>query len=288
MITAGSTAHQPWLAATGLHSPRANGRTHDLQFDEHLAAADRSAAQAEGAIEFGPFHLLPTRRLLLEAGKPVRLGSRALEILIALIERPGELVSKAELTARVWPDTFVEAGNLKVQVAGLRRALGDNGGSNRYLATIPGRGYRFVAPVTRTDEATLSAPRAAAAAPDLPAPMTLMIDRADSVEALTAQLPHQRFITVVGPGGIGKTTVALAVARSWPNHASTAPASSIWRRCSTRVWCRARSPPGSAWRSAPATRSTARSRHCGASRCCLCSITASTSSRLPPPWRPRC
>jgi predicted ATPase len=212
MITAaGSMAHQPWLAATGLHSPRANGRTHDLQFDEHAAAAARPAAQAEGAIGFGPFHLLPTRRLLLEAGKPVRLGSRALEILIALIERPAELVSKAELMARVWPDTFVEEGNLKVQVAGLRRALGDRRDSNRYLATIPGRGYRFVAPVTRTDEPC--SPRAAAAAPDLPAHITPMIDRTDSVAALTAQLPNQRFITVVGPGGIGKTTVALAVAR---------------------------------------------------------------------------
>ena len=144
----------------------------------------------------------------------MRLGSRALEILIALIERPGELVSKSELMARVWPDTFVEDGNLKVQVAGLRRALGDSGGSNRYLATIPGRGYRFVAPVTRIEEASLSALRAIPEAmPDLPAPMTPMVDRADSVAALTAHLPHQRFITVAGPGGIGKTTVALAVAR---------------------------------------------------------------------------
>jgi DNA-binding response OmpR family regulator len=126
MITAGSTAYRPWLAATGLHPPEANGRAHILQVDEPVSAADRSGAQAEGAIAFGPFHLLPTRRLLLRAGKPVRLGSRALEILITLIERPGELVSKTELIARVWPDTFVEEGNLKVQVAGLRRALGDS------------------------------------------------------------------------------------------------------------------------------------------------------------------
>jgi predicted ATPase/DNA-binding winged helix-turn-helix (wHTH) protein len=212
MITAGSTAYRPWLAATGLHPPQANGRAHILQVDEPVVAADRSAAQAGGAIAFGPFHLLPTRRLLLEADRPVRLGSRALEILIALIERPGELVSKAEIIARVWPDTFVEEGNLKVQVAGLRRALGDSRGSNRYLATIPGRGYRFVAPVTRMDEPSL--PRATAeAAHHLPAPMTPMVERTDSVDALTAQTPQQRFITIVGPGGIGKTTVALAVAR---------------------------------------------------------------------------
>ena len=112
MITVGSMVHQPWLAATGLHSPQASGRARDLQADRPLAAAVRAPAQAERAIAFGPFHLLPTRRLLLQAGKPVRLGSRALEILIALVERPGELVSKGEIMERVWPDTFVEEGNL--------------------------------------------------------------------------------------------------------------------------------------------------------------------------------
>src|SRR5918996_1188376 len=195
--------------------PGMTGLAPDVQPDECPAIlADPAAAPAEPALAFGPFHLLPRRRLLLKDAKPVRLGSRALEILIALIERPGELLSKGELMARVWPDTFVDEGNLKVQVAGLRRALGDSGGSNRYLATVPGRGYRFVAPITGLDEARLPAPRqAAVAARDLPAPMAPIIDRADSVEALTAQLPHQRFITVVGPGGIGKTTVALAAAR---------------------------------------------------------------------------
>ena len=92
-----------------------------------------SAGPAERALAFGPFRLLPARRLLLQGDKPVRLGSRALEILIALVERPGELVTKTELMARVWPSTFVEEGNLKVQVAGLRRALGDSRGSDRYL-----------------------------------------------------------------------------------------------------------------------------------------------------------
>ena len=107
-----------------------------------------SATPAGHAIVFGPFRLFPTRRLLLEGEKPVRLGSRAFDILVALVERAGELVSKDELMARVWPNTFVEESNLKVQVAGLRRVLGDRRGSNQYLATISGRGYRFVAPVT--------------------------------------------------------------------------------------------------------------------------------------------
>ena len=93
---------------------------------------------------------------------------------VALVERPGELVSKSELMARVWPNTFVEEGNLKVQVAGLRRALGDGRGSNRYLATVPGRGYRFVAPVTHVE--VRPAPRRASAH-NLPAPIARMVDR---------------------------------------------------------------------------------------------------------------
>jgi DNA-binding winged helix-turn-helix (wHTH) protein len=99
----------------------------------------RAATPNGPEVAFGPFRLLPTRRLLLHGDQPVRLGSRALEILIALVERPGELVGKNELMARVWPRTFVEEGNLKVQVAGLRRALGDRRGSNRYLVRFPGR-----------------------------------------------------------------------------------------------------------------------------------------------------
>jgi DNA-binding winged helix-turn-helix (wHTH) protein len=113
---------------------------------------DRRAPSAERVVSFGPFHLFPTQRLLLEGETPLRLGSRALDILIALVERPGELVCKRELMARVWPDTVVEEGNLKVHVAALRRALADGQDGHRYLATIPGRGYRFVAPVVRAAE----------------------------------------------------------------------------------------------------------------------------------------
>src|ERR1700675_547791 len=106
----------------------------------------------ERAICFGSFQLLPAQRLLLEGNKPLRLGSRALELLIALVERHGELVSKEELMARVWPNTFVEAANLTVHVAALRRTLGDGRGGNRFLINIPGRGYRFVAPIKVSKE----------------------------------------------------------------------------------------------------------------------------------------
>jgi DNA-binding winged helix-turn-helix (wHTH) protein len=94
---------------------------------------------------FGPFRLLPTQFLLLEEDKPVRLGSRAFEILVALLERPGELVSKQELMGRVWPNIFVEPANLTVHMSALRRALRDGRDGNRFIINIPGRGYSFVA-----------------------------------------------------------------------------------------------------------------------------------------------
>jgi DNA-binding winged helix-turn-helix (wHTH) protein len=98
-------------------------------------------------VSFGPFRLLPTRFLLLEGDKPVPIGSRALEILIVLLERSGELVSKQELMARVWPNVFVEPANLSVHISALRRTLSDGRDGNRFIINIPGRGYSFVASV---------------------------------------------------------------------------------------------------------------------------------------------
>jgi predicted ATPase/DNA-binding winged helix-turn-helix (wHTH) protein len=187
----------------------------DQHVDQHLSmGADRINGSAVGAILFGPFRLLPAQRLLLRAGKPVRLGSRALDLLIALVERAGELVGKNELIARVWPDTIVEEGNLKVHVAALRRALRDGRAGNRYLINIPGRGYRFVTPVTLVENPQLSAPSTAATKRErnLPTGLTALIGRADKINELTEQLQQWRFLTIVGPGGIGKTAVALAVA----------------------------------------------------------------------------
>src|ERR1700742_4339661 len=166
------------------------------------------------AISFGPFRLVAAQRLLLEGDKPVRLGSRAFDILTALVERAGEVVSKEELIARAWPKTFVEEANLKIQVSTLRRALGDGQGDNRYVATVVGRGYNFVAPI-RKEEPSLASPSpmvAPAALHNLPFATTRMIGREESVTTLVAQLSRRRLVTVVGPGGIGKTTVGLAVA----------------------------------------------------------------------------
>src|ERR1700747_2347318 len=108
---------------------------------------------SERAISFGPFLLLAEQRLLFEGDRSVRLGNRAFDILVLLIERAGEVVPKEALIARVWPQTFVEEANLKIQVSALRRALGDGQGGHRYVVTVPGRGYNFVAPV-RLEEST--------------------------------------------------------------------------------------------------------------------------------------
>jgi DNA-binding winged helix-turn-helix (wHTH) protein len=105
------------------------------------------AKAAPTEISFGPFRLLPTQFLLLEDDKQVPLGSRALEILIVLLERPGELFSKQELMGRVWPNIFVEHANLSVHISALRRLLRDGRDGNRFIINIPGRGYRFVASV---------------------------------------------------------------------------------------------------------------------------------------------
>jgi predicted ATPase/DNA-binding winged helix-turn-helix (wHTH) protein len=166
------------------------------------------------AISFGPFRLLAAQRLLLEGEQPVRLGSRAFDILAALVERAGEVIEKEELIARAWRRTFVEEGNLKIQVRALRRALGDGQGGHRYIVAVPGRGYSFVAPVRREEQARAPLPPTIAPAGmhNLPLTVTRMIGREDAAAALLLQLSRERLMTIVGPGGIGKTTVALAVA----------------------------------------------------------------------------
>lgn len=173
-------------------------------------------ASANG-FAFGPFRLFPSQQVLLEDGKPIRLGSRALLILIALIERTGEVVSKEELIARVWPNTFVEEASVRVHIASLRRILGDGQSGARYVVNVPGRGYSFVAPILQVhvDEGGQRQRVAAQEPPhNLPAPLTRMVGRASIVETITAQVQRQRLLTLAGPGGIGKTTVAVAVGQA--------------------------------------------------------------------------
>jgi predicted ATPase/DNA-binding winged helix-turn-helix (wHTH) protein len=180
------------------------------------AQANRPRQSPATSIRFGSFCLWPVQRLLLQDDQPIHIGSRALDILIALLERPGELVAKEELMARVWPNTFVEPANLTVHIAALRRALGDGRDGNRFLINIPGRGYRFVAPVM-VSEQPLSADREPAIVGhlhNLPAKLGRLIGRDEVVARLSAQLTQDRFLSIVGQGGIGKTSVALAVAET--------------------------------------------------------------------------
>jgi len=167
----------------------------------------------EEVFAFGSFRLIPAQRMLFEDGKPVRLGGRALDILAALTERPGETISKEELIVRAWPGTVVEEAALRVHVAALRKALGDGRAGKRYIANLSGRGYAFIAPVTRENPlSATAAPPGMDEAGNLPALLTRVVGRDGVISRLAQQLVRRRFLTIVGPGGIGKTTVALAVA----------------------------------------------------------------------------
>ncbi|TCL70157.1 winged helix-turn-helix domain-containing protein [Rhizobium sp. BK251] len=163
---------------------------------------------------FGPFRLVPAERLLEKDGVSLKLGSRALDILILLVERAGEVTSKDDLFSRVWPKMAVDEGVLRVHIAALRKALGEGETGDQYVTNVTGRGYCFVAPVAR-----LSRPvgpqaevRTTADANDgLPPLLARIVGRDEAVRALSMEFGDHRFVTLHGPGGIGKTTVAVAV-----------------------------------------------------------------------------
>jgi len=230
---------------------------------------------------FGPFLLLASRRQLFEGVRQVKLGARALDLLVVLVERAGAVVSKQTLMAQVWPQEVVEENTLRVHMAALRKALGAGDSGSRYIANVAGRGYSFVAPVVAVappplleDTPTAPAPldtdagsaaqlpplgtpapargsrvplpdtntsaadgpagrpasaeaafsESAATLPQsptlqqLPRPSAPLLGREDTLEALARQLARYGFVSLVGPGGIGKTSVAVAVARQVGDH----------------------------------------------------------------------
>lgn len=161
-------------------------------------------------VAFGPFRLSPGTRVLVHDGVPVALGDRALDILIVLVERAGEVVSQKELMSRAWRDLVVSPGNLRVHMTALRKALGDGRGGARYIENVVGQGYCFIAPVRRMNTVDMSV----SASHALPPAMMRMIGRDDTVRTIAADLRVDRFVTIVGPGGMGKTTVAVAIAHA--------------------------------------------------------------------------
>lgn len=173
--------------------------------------ADRDIGH-EQVLSFGPFQLVRSRKLLLREGREVRLGSRAIELLMALVERAGELVGKNELIATVWPDTIVEENNLRVHITALRKCLGEGQAGARYIVNLAGRGYSFVAPVVRSFDGTPAVGSGTQRYGNLPASLSRPVGRELAVETIAHLLVGHRLVTVAGPGGIGKSAVALDVA----------------------------------------------------------------------------
>jgi len=163
------------------------------------------------ALRFGPFELNVAERSLKKANQVIPLGGRAYDILIALLERAGEVVPKADLIAKAWPDVNVEEGSLRVHLSALRKALGDGQFGNKYIANLQGHGYSFIAPVARLP-ADHDRGSASAGMSSLPPALGRMVGRNNVVlEILGLLRAEQRLITILGAGGIGKTTVALSV-----------------------------------------------------------------------------
>jgi len=184
----------------------------------------RATRLVEREYFFGRFHFIPGQQLLLQDDQAIRLGARARDILAELVKHPGELVSKEDLIARAWPRAVVEESNLKVHIAGLRKALAQHDQYGSYIATVIGRGYRFVAPVRYQNLDFFSAvsPASARTPPGLPPEFaTGMVERPDVVAALLPILAGRRLLSIVGPGGIGKTTVAQQLAGNFASRQDT-------------------------------------------------------------------
>ncbi|MBE9604700.1 helix-turn-helix transcriptional regulator [Acetobacteraceae bacterium H6797] len=174
-------------------------------------------ADADGGadiVRFGPFLFARQRRELSENGLPLRLGGRALDLLAALLEHPGEVVSKASLMKAAWPGMHVVEANLSVHMSALRRALRDGQDQARYIINEPGRGYRFVGAIDHTpNRAPVPSRSTAAPRGNLPARLTTLLGREEALDAVAAHLAGYRLVTLVGVGGIGKTALALEAAR---------------------------------------------------------------------------
>lgn len=172
------------------------------------------AGPARATLSFGPFTVMPHERLVTRDGVALPMGAKSFDTLIALMSRPNEVIGKWDLIGQVWPGMSVEETNLRFHIAALRKALGDGKDGARYITTLSGRGYCFVAPISQVVPQTEPrlAPRAELPLVKLPNRLQRMVGRADAVAAVSDKLITSRFVTIVGPGGVGKTAVAVAIA----------------------------------------------------------------------------
>jgi predicted ATPase/DNA-binding winged helix-turn-helix (wHTH) protein len=175
-------------------------------------------SEAPASFEFGRFRILPQRREVLADGRPIKLGGRAFDVLLTLIEANGAVVSKDELMSRAWPGRIVEEANLHAQVKALRKIFSDHD----LIRNVVGRGYQFsaevrVPPASRREGVEPGAPPVASGPPRLltnvPAPTSALIGRDLEVGEVIGLLADHRFVTLTGTGGIGKTQLALEAAR---------------------------------------------------------------------------
>jgi predicted ATPase/DNA-binding winged helix-turn-helix (wHTH) protein len=169
----------------------------------------RGLAVDTETFSFGSFRLVPTERRLFDGDRLLRLGDRAFDLLVALVERAGKTVGVDELISRVWPDTAVDQAVVRVNISALRKTLGDGRDGNRFIVNVPRRGYTFVASATR-ERVSIDTIKPVNERGSL-AWSPSVVGRADVIGTLMAQLTRRRLVTIVGPGGIGKTTVAAAV-----------------------------------------------------------------------------
>jgi DNA-binding winged helix-turn-helix (wHTH) protein len=176
--------------------------------------ADNRGATLPQIAAFGPFRLRTTQRVLEKDGVALKIGSRALDLLVTLVERAPDVVIKRDLISRVWGNLVIDESSLRWHIASLRKTLGDDESGARYVTNVAGRGYCFAAPVTWTAAAAISRETEVTpvSVPRLPRRPLRMVGRDGTVRDLAKRLREQRFISIVGAGGIGKTTVALAVA----------------------------------------------------------------------------
>src|SRR6266567_2765864 len=153
---------------------------------------------------FGPFELEPDKRRLLKDGATISLRPRAFDLLAALVDRAGHLVTKDELLDCVWPKAVVEEAALHVQVSALRKVVGSEA-----ITTVSGRGYQFTLPVTTGDG---EANRASTRRHNLPYQLTSFIGREHEIAQLKELVTANRLVTLTGAGGAGKTRLAIEVA----------------------------------------------------------------------------